>query len=99
MYYIEAGKMEQRISEIEAALLNCQETLDPEVLASYEEELFHLNHIKELWAAFGDVPMDPQTECIEEEWNHFPAGTFREDIWHWFEREFGVSVAEDLMGV
>lgn len=90
--------MNQRISELEAALLNCENTLDPEVLASYEEELFYLNHIKDLWAAFGDVPMDPETECIEEIWNHFPAGTFREDIWRWFEREFGLSVAMDLMG-
>ncbi len=50
-----------------------------------------------MWEDFGDVPMNPQTEEIEEEWNGFPAGTHREDIWHWFESHFGVSVAE-LMG-
>ena len=53
--------------------------------------------VRELWEDFGDVPMNPETETIDEEWNGFPAGTFREDIWHWFEREFDVSVAE-LMG-
>ena len=26
-------------------------------------------------------------------------GTHREEIWHWFEETFGVSVAEDLMGL
>lgn len=52
---------------------------------------------KELWGRFGDVPMNPETEKIEEEWNSFPAGTWREDIWHWFEDTFSISVAEDLM--
>jgi len=43
--------------------------------------------------------MNPETDEIEEEWHGFPAGTFREDIWHWFEEKFNVSVAEDLMGL
>ena len=41
--------------------------------------------------------MNPDTEEIEESWNGFLNGTFREDIWHWFEETFYVSVAEDLM--
>lgn len=52
--------------------------------------------VKELWKEFGDVPMNPETECIEEDWNGFQAGTFREDIWHWFEETFDVRVY-DLM--
>lgn len=48
--------------------------------------------VKELWMEFGDIPMNPETECIEEDWNGFKAGTFREDIWHWFEETFDVSV-------
>lgn len=55
--------------------------------------------IKELWLEFGDVPMDPETECIDEPWMDFPKGTFREDIWHWFEDAFHLSVAEDLMHI
>lgn len=54
-------------------------------------------YVKDLWKNFGDVPMNPETECIEEGWLGFPAGTFREDIWHWFEEHFDISVAE-LMG-
>ncbi len=54
------------------------------------------DEIKDLWDEFGDVPMNPVTECIEVKWHGFPAGTHREDIWHWFEDTFGVSVA-DLM--
>lgn len=52
--------------------------------------------VRELWYEFGDVPMDPETECIEESWRGFPKGTHREEIWHWFEETYDVSVA-DLM--
>lgn len=51
---------------------------------------------EELWSEFGDVPMNPETECIEASWQGFPAGTHREDIWHWFENTFGIAVY-DLM--
>lgn len=58
---------------------------------------------KELWAEFGDIPMDPDTECIEGEWaidsqTSFPAGTDKEYIWYWFEEHFHVSIGNDLMG-
>lgn len=62
---------------------------NPKILKMIEEE-----KIKELWEEFGTIPMDPETECIEEDWNGFPAGTFREDIWHWFEETYNVSVAK-----
>lgn len=64
---------------------------------SYEYQ--RAEYIKDLWLEFGDVPMDPDTECIEEKWNEFPAGTHREEIWTWFEETYGVSVAKDLMGL
>ena len=51
---------------------------------------------KELWEAFGDVLMNPETECIESEWHGFPSGTHREELWHWFENTFNISV-HDLM--
>ena len=52
---------------------------------------------QELWAQLGDVPIDDD-ERIDESFLHFPKGTHREDIWHWFEDTFEVSVAY-LMGV
>ena len=64
---------------------------------SYEFQ--RAEYIKDLWLEFGDVPMDPDTECIEQEWNEFPAGTHREEVWTWFEETYGISVAEDLMGL
>lgn len=65
----------------------------------------NLDVVKELWKQFGDVPMDPETECIEKRWGSalwvdaFRPGTHREEIWKWFEETFDVSVAEDLMGM
>lgn len=56
-------------------------------------------YIKNLWLEFGDVPMNPETECIDEEWNEFSTGTHREEVWSWFEETYGVSVAKDLMGL
>ena len=59
---------------------------------------FQYSRVYELWDAFGDVPMDPETECIETEFEHFPTGTHREEIWHWFEDTFGVRIADLLYG-
>lgn len=52
---------------------------------------------KKLWEKFEDVPVNPDTEEIEIPWFGFLPGTYREDIWHWFEDQFFISVAEDLM--
>ena len=54
--------------------------------------------IKKLWRDFGNIPITDDGK-ITQNWNRFPEGTDREEIWHWFEEEFGVSVVEDLMGM
>lgn len=41
--------------------------------------------VEKLWDEFTDVPMNPETECIEEDFYIWKKGTFREDIWHWFD--------------
>jgi hypothetical protein len=91
--------IKNRICELEATLTNCKNDYENYEMAAMEEELFQLNHIVDLWSAFGDIPMNPDTEKIEEDWYGFKSGTNREDIWHWFEEQFEVSVGADLMGV
>ena len=49
--------------------------------------------LEEIWKEFGDVPMDPETECIEEPFLGFPAGTNREELWHWFDKRHSKGVA------
>jgi hypothetical protein len=48
--------------------------------------------LEELWEEFGDIPMNPKTECMEGEFLHFPIGTHREDIWHWFDEKYSLGV-------
>lgn len=55
--------------------------------------------LEDLWAEFGDVPMNPETECMEQSFLGFPAGTHREDIWHWFDERHSKGVAYLLYGV
>lgn len=45
-----------------------------------------------MWDEFGDVPMDPETERMEYQWMDFPAGTHREEIWHWFDERHSKGV-------
>ncbi len=70
----------------------------PDVLTKAEEkaELTGLDY-KTLWEELGDVPVD-ENENIDVDWRQFPKGTFREDIWHWFEEEYGISVGELING-
>lgn len=54
--------------------------------------------MEELWAQFADVPMDPDTELMEDDFLHFPHGTSREEIWHWFDEHYSKGVAALLYG-
>ncbi|MDY5027247.1 MAG: hypothetical protein SPF19_12135 [Oliverpabstia sp.] len=73
---------------------------DGEQISACMERSFSLKHIAELWNEFGNIPMDPETECMDASWHGFPRGTHREDIWRWFESQFpGVSVADLMYGV
>ena len=44
--------------------------------------------LEDLWMRFGDVPMNPDTECLEEPFFLWDAGINREDIWHWFDQRY-----------
>ena len=54
--------------------------------------------LEKLWEEFGDVPMNPETECMESPILDFPAGTFREDIWRWFDERHSKGVAYLMYG-
>lgn len=49
--------------------------------------------VEELWEMFGDIPMAPETETMEEPFLFFPPGTHREEIWHWFDERYSRGVA------
>ncbi len=66
--------------------------------AEWEENEGRDSRIEELWAEFEDVPMNPNTECIEEAFLDFPAGTDRYTIWEWFEKNHSKGVRYLLYG-
>lgn len=52
----------------------------------------HDKELENLWDYFSDIPMNPETECIEEAFIDFPVGTHREEIWHWFDERHSKGV-------
>ena len=49
--------------------------------------------IENMWMIFGDIEYDPESETILEDFLDFPAGTWREDVWHWFDHAYSTGVA------
>ena len=70
----------------------CAAAGEVETLDSWDTRL------EELWAQFSDVPMNPETECIEERFMGWEPGTGREEIWRWFDRRHSRGVAYLLYG-
>lgn len=54
--------------------------------------------LEELWERFTDIPMNPETECIEEPFMGWGVGIHREEIWHWFDKRHSKGVACLLYG-
>lgn len=53
-----------------------------------------------LWAKLGDIPTGDSgdnADCLEEPFQHFPVGTHREDVWHWFEAQHPDFIVGDVM--
>ena len=51
------------------------------------EEDLSMDALLSLWHDFSDVPINDWDE-IEVSFMHFPAGTYRFDIWHWFDEHW-----------
>lgn len=54
--------------------------------------------LENLWAQLEDVPMDPETERIDEPYLHFPSETHREEIWKWFDERYSRGISGLLYG-
>ena len=54
--------------------------------------------LEELWEQCGDIPMNPETECIEDKFMGWGPGIHREEIWHWFDERHSKGVAYLLYG-
>lgn len=54
--------------------------------------------LEEIWQQLTDVPMNPETECLEAPFYDWTTGTHREEIWHWFDERHSKGVAYLLYG-
>lgn len=56
---------------------------------------YSLAQLLDLWHEFGDIPINDWDE-IEAPFLHFPVGTYRFDVWHWFNERWPGGVYELL---
>lgn len=70
---------------------NC---IEPELALSNARKL----QAKELWSMLGDIPVN-SIDCLCQPFLHFPRGTDKHLVWHWFEDTFDCSIAVDLQGM
>ena len=54
-------------------------------------------HIESVFSIFGDVGCD-KDEAITEEFLGFPIGTYRSEIWHWFDEVYTDGVYKLVFG-
>lgn len=72
--------------------LNVDKDQIPEFLESVaryfaDEASWTTEELQNAWEYFGDIPMNPENELMEQEFLHFPARTHREKIWEWFDHK------------
>ncbi|MCB0604359.1 MAG: hypothetical protein KDC25_05760 [Saprospiraceae bacterium] len=46
-----------------------------------------------MWNEFGDIPINSKDE-IEQDFYYWEKGTYRLDIWHWFDEKLPNGLAE-----
>lgn len=86
------------INELHATIDYCSYCTIHDGLTDIETLRDRDDFLEELWGQFEDVPIDPDTECIEEEFLCWGPGIHREEIWHWFDERHSKGVAYLLYG-
>jgi len=72
--------------------LQPEETVLQNILDILHLKLEAIDKWNDLEAIFCD-----DNDCIEKDWQHFPKGTPKIDVWRWFEETYHVSVRDDLI--
>lgn len=45
-----------------------------------------MKELSDLWVQLGDIPVNENDE-LDEPFLHFPKGTDKMEVWHWFESQ------------
>jgi hypothetical protein len=64
---------------------------------SADEKKVNVAMARCLWQMLGNVPVNDDGDEIDEDFLHFTKGHETDDIWHWFEENFDVCLAIDLI--
>lgn len=57
------------------------------------------NFLSALWEEFANVPVDEDSDNIEDSFYIWKIGTGKLDIWHWFDDNHSLGLAVGLMGL
>lgn len=95
--YLELAKPLQKDQQAALGLVqdygsDLEDLFDDPADGNPKESCLKDSTIESLWEEFADVPMNPYTECMEEDFMFFKAGTYREDIWKWFDKHHSKGV-------
>lgn len=52
-----------------------------------------IENLKIMWEEFSNIPINLNDE-IDEDFYHWEEGTYRFDIWHWFDEKLPNGIAE-----
>ncbi|MDR1202697.1 MAG: hypothetical protein LBL58_13875 [Tannerellaceae bacterium] len=58
------------------------------------------DELKKMWSELTDIPIkddEDGEEVIDAGFYHWPKGTDRYDIWHWFDKQCPNNLNDDLM--
>ena len=91
-----AVAMRRNINKYDMGWQAARDEAIEEIIRRYVEQ--GDENIEWLWSQFADVPINPVTECIEQPFLDFPAGTHREEVWKWFGERLSKGVAYLMYG-
>lgn len=56
------------------------------------------NFLAALWDEFSNIPVDEDSDTIDDSFYIWKKGTDKTDIWHWFDNNHSLGLAVGLMG-
>lgn len=84
------GKDRKRLKELEDAQSRRLSLQDMETLKQRNKLL------EDKWLELENIPFNPETEKSEAPFMHFPIGTDKEVIWHWFDERHSKGIVHLL---
>ena len=89
--YDQMHKQIQKLKQSNASLKDAHSSVSAMDTLKQRDKL-----LEEKWLELENIPFDPETEKLESPFMHFPIGTDKEDIWHWFDERHSKGIVHLL---